>query len=58
MNPQFKKRLEFAEVRLIRMSAPRLTDDMRVAQGKLPYVPLKVATATIGECLAAKALHA
>ena len=58
MNPAFKKRLEFAEVQLIRMAAPRLTDDMRVSQGKLPYVPLKVATATIGECLAAKVMHA
>ena len=54
----FKRRMEFAQVSLVRMSAPRLTDDTRIAVGKLPYVPLRVVTATIGECLQAKATHA
>lgn len=54
----FKRRMEFATVSLIRLSAPKLADDTRVSVGKLPYVPLRTATATIAECLAAKALHA
>ena len=54
----FKRKMEFATVSLIRMSAPKLTDDTRV--NKMWSVPLKVsaATATIGECLAAKTMTA
>ena len=54
----FKKRMEFSTVRLIRLSAPALTDDTRVQ--KMWAVPLKVSsgTATIAECLQVKAMHA
>ena len=54
----FKRRMEFATVSLVRMSAPKLVDDTRLVVGKLPYVPLRVATATIAECLAVKAMTA
>ena len=57
-SPGFKRRMEFATVSLIKMSTVKLVDDTRVAAGKLPYVPLRAATATIGECLQAKAMHA
>jgi hypothetical protein len=54
----FKRRMEFATVSLIRMSAPKLTDDMKVT--KMWAVPLRVSsgTATIAECLQVKAMHA
>ena len=55
----FKRRMEFATVSLVRMSAPKLVDDTRLLVGKLPYVPLRVAaTATIAECLQVKAMYA
>ena len=54
----FKRRMEFAQVSLVRMSAPRLTDDTKTR--KMWAVPLKVSpgTASIAECLAAKSLAA
>ena len=54
----FKRRMEFATVSLIRLSAPKLADDTRDNSGKLSYVPLRMATATIGECLRGKAMAA
>ena len=57
-SPGFKRRMEFSTVSLIKMSTVNLVDDTRLTAGKLPYVPLKVATATIGECLQAKAMAA
>ena len=57
-SPGFKRRMEFSTVSLIKMSTVKLVDDTRLTAGKLPHVPLKVATATIGECLQAKAMRA
>ena len=57
-SPGFKRRMEFATVSLIKMSTVKLVDDTKTS--KMWHVPLKVSsgTATILECLQAKALHA
>jgi hypothetical protein len=56
MNPKQKWAMESAQLNLIRMSAPKLRDDSKVRL--CPPLRVTVATATIAECLAAKAAGA
>ena len=48
----FKRRMEFSTVSLIKMSAPKLEDDMK----KEPRFIAPLAKCTIGEHLAAKVM--
>ena len=52
MSARMKARYDWANLELVRMSAPKLKDDSRVRL--VPPMAQKPATATIAECLAAK----